>query len=569
MRNITRLAILLPAVILSTSVLSSAQNNSTLRKKPMIENETEQDPYLPNAFHNQRTSPPYKFSGKGITKQKQQTLSGSSITTTQVNVDANGQNILGDAANEPNITVNPLNANDISIGWRQFDNVASNFRQAGWGYTSNGGTTWTFPGVIDPGVFRSDPVLDFDASGNFYYNSLTSTFSCRVYKSTNGGATWDLGIYAGGGDKQWMTIDRTTGVGAGNIYSSWSLFATYCQSGNFTRLQNVNAAFDSCTNVTDAPFWMNMAVGNNGELYIAGADTVNSEMEVVVSPDAKNNSTVTWNTPVPVFMDGAMGGWNNVNPQGLLGMCNVDVDRSGGPGNGNVYVLASTQRYSNGDPGDVMFSRSIDGGLTWSSPMQINDDNSTFNTQWLAVMSVAPNGRIDVAWLDTRDSPGYDSSALYYSYSLDQGNTWSPNEKMSASFDPHVGYPNQSKMGDYFDMISDNTGAHLAWANTLNGEEDVYYSYIVPPVNAGVQELDASGLFTLYPNPGNGHFMLTGKNIPRSVELYNVMGEKIMTFIPSASKSEFDISSFASGVYFVKITSDDGKVGVKKLVLEK
>src|ERR1041385_6325109 len=144
MRNITRLAILLPAVILSTSVLSSAQNNSTLRKKPMIENETEQDPYLPNAFHNQRTSLPYKFSGKGITKQKQQTLSGSSITTTQVNVDANGQNILGDAANEPNITVNPLNANDISIGWRQFDNVASNFRQAGWGYTSNGGTTWTF-----------------------------------------------------------------------------------------------------------------------------------------------------------------------------------------------------------------------------------------------------------------------------------------------------------------------------------------------------------------------------------------------------------------------------------------
>jgi hypothetical protein len=33
-------------------------------------------------------------------------------------------------------------------------------------------------------------------------------------------------------------------------------------------------------------------------------------------------------------------------------------------------------------------------------------------------------------------------------------------------------------MGDYFDMISDYTGAHLAWAGTFNGEQDVYYSYI-------------------------------------------------------------------------------------------
>jgi hypothetical protein len=33
-------------------------------------------------------------------------------------------------------------------------------------------------------------------------------------------------------------------------------------------------------------------------------------------------------------------------------------------------------------------------------------------------------------------------------------------------------------MGDYFDMVSDGTGASLAWAATFNGEQDVYYSYI-------------------------------------------------------------------------------------------
>src|SRR6266404_2223147 len=52
----------------------------------------------------------------------------------QVNVDANHQNILGDAANEPSIAVDPTNASKMTIGWRQFNSVASNFRQGGWGF---------------------------------------------------------------------------------------------------------------------------------------------------------------------------------------------------------------------------------------------------------------------------------------------------------------------------------------------------------------------------------------------------------------------------------------------------
>jgi len=33
-------------------------------------------------------------------------------------------------------------------------------------------------------------------------------------------------------------------------------------------------------------------------------------------------------------------------------------------------------------------------------------------------------------------------------------------------------------MGDYFDMVSDSSGALLSWAATFNSEQDVYYSYI-------------------------------------------------------------------------------------------
>ena len=75
---------------------------------------------------------------------------------------SNGQNIIGDAANECVISVDPTDGNRMTIGWRQFNNVTSNFRQGGWGYTTDGGIHWTFPGVLENNVFRSDPVTKSD-----------------------------------------------------------------------------------------------------------------------------------------------------------------------------------------------------------------------------------------------------------------------------------------------------------------------------------------------------------------------------------------------------------------------
>ena len=101
----------------------------------------------------------------------------------------------------------------MAIGWRQFDNVLSNFRQDGWGYTIDAGVTWTFPGVLEPGVFRSDPVTNSDEAGTFFYLSLLQTFCKNMYRSTNGGQSWtelQADGLAGGGDKEWFAIDKTT-----------------------------------------------------------------------------------------------------------------------------------------------------------------------------------------------------------------------------------------------------------------------------------------------------------------------------------------------------------------------
>jgi hypothetical protein len=102
-------------------------------------------------------------------------------------VSATGANITGDAANEPSIAMDPTNPNRLVIAWRQFDTITSNFRQAGWAYSHDGGLTWTFPGVLEPGVFRSDPVVRADSNGVFYYMSLRGDFTCQVFLSRDGG----------------------------------------------------------------------------------------------------------------------------------------------------------------------------------------------------------------------------------------------------------------------------------------------------------------------------------------------------------------------------------------------
>ena len=447
---------------------------------PTAHHEIKDNDYVPVLRKNQGRSPAYKYSM-------------SNISTTQVNVDENGQNIVGDAANEPSIAVDPNDPNRMAIGWRQFNTITNNFRQAGYGFTTDGGQTWTFPGVIESGIFRSDPVLDADAEGNFYYNSLTNTpeYFCDVFKSSDGGFSWDGGTFAQGGDKQWMTIDKTNGPGKGNIYAFWTYAYSVCDPGFFTRSTDGNESYENCISIPGNPYWGTLAVGPEGELYIGGSN--GSNFLVAKSSTAQNSSgIVTWDMTKVVSLEGSIANGYGPNPGGLLGQTSIAVDNSDGPYHGNVYLLCSVARYSSSDPLDVMFARSTNGGINWSSPVRVNDDTNTKEYQWFGTMSVAPNGRIDVIWLDTRDNPNTYLSALYYSNSTDGGATWSPNEKLSGYFDPHVGWPQQNKMGDYFDMVSDINGAYLAWAGTFNGEQDVYYSYITAATTVPVELLSFS-----------------------------------------------------------------------------
>ncbi len=394
----------------------------------------------------------------------------------QVNVDQFGNDILFDAANEPSIAVDPLNPNRIAIGWRQFDTINSDFRQAGVGYSTDGGQTWT-ASVLDPGQFRSDPVLDFDADGNFYYSSLSSLSSIEMFKSTDGGASWSNPVPAFGGDKQWIAVDRTSGIGRGNIYQHWNVQFTGIPDTNFTRSINGGASFQtSISGPTPYMKWGTMDVGPDGTLYLAGSDLNTDDGHLFSKSITAQDSTQTptFSMSEPVFLGGTTSSFGDLNPSGLLGQVSIATDHSQSSSHGNVYILGSVDP-PGPDPLDVMLIRSIDGGDTWSSPIRVNNDPGNGAYQWFGTMSVAPNGRIDVIWNDTRNDASDQTSELFYAYSMDAGETWSGNTALSMPFDPSLGYPVQQKMGDYYDMVSDNHGASLAYTATFNGGQDVYY----------------------------------------------------------------------------------------------
>jgi hypothetical protein len=431
------------------------------------------------------------------------------FTSFQVNVDANGNNILGDAANEPSITVDPTNHSRMAIGWRQFNSVQSDFRQGGWGFTTDAGTTWTFPGVLETNVFRSDPVLGSDEAGNFFYLSLLQSFCDNMYGSPDFGQTWTRlqpDEAAGGGDKQWFTIDKTPGgMGHGFQYQIWSTAAS-CNFGQFSRSTDGGVTWLNGISIPDAPVWGTLDVDTNGNLFIGGGD-FGSSFFCVRSSNAQNgNVTPTFDQNVSVNLGGSVLFGAQINPGGLSGQIFLAVDRSGTATNNNIYMIATVQQFSASNGSDIMFSRSTDGGLTFSAPQRITDDPVNQNKwHWFGTLAIAPNGRIDSVWLDTRNAANNTDSQLFYSWSTDGGLTWAPNVAVSNSFTPFEGYPVQQKIGDYITIVSDNAGGDVAYSATFNfnptsgqHEEDVYYVRVFP---SGVPPPTPTPTPTVTPTP--------------------------------------------------------------------
>ena len=249
-----------------------------------------------------------------------------------------------------------------------------------------------------------------------------------------------------------------------------------------------------------------MDVDSAGNLFIGGVNLTTGRIWCVRSTNAKNGGAVpTFDRSTAVNLGGDIVFAEPIDPEGLVGQVFLAVDRSGTSTNDNVYMLASVQPSGFTNGSDVMFVRSTNGGIrsarhVGSTTIQLITRNGTGSARCRSRPAVESMSSGTIR----RNSPNNVTSQLFYSFSVDGGNTWSPNVAVSNPFNPFIGYPHQSKIGDYITVVSDDDSANVAYAATFNGEEDIYYVRIRPTLPPTDFNGDAKSDLLLF-NAGTGH----------------------------------------------------------------
>jgi hypothetical protein len=146
------------------------------------------------------------------------------------------------------------------------------------------------------------------------------------------------------------------------------------------------------------------------------------------------------------------------------------------------------------DDREIFIRTSSDSGRTWSDAREVNDEAATPNIQhYDPGVSVASNGRLDIAWFDFRNSPtpegeapgGNDGGAndVYYTYSTDRGQTLERNIRISdRSIDRRIGvWSNNTHIHAHIGITSTEDAVYFAWQDTRNGNaqfqsEDIYFA---------------------------------------------------------------------------------------------
>ncbi|HWB72694.1 MAG TPA: sialidase family protein, partial [Egibacteraceae bacterium] len=152
------------------------------------------------------------------------------------------------------------------------------------------------------------------------------------------------------------------------------------------------------------------------------------------------------------------------------------------------------------DDVDVFLRSSRDGGRTWSDRVTVNDDADQHPVNhYDPGIAVAPNGRVDIAWYDFRNSPyperfpedfsapfnhdGYQD--VYYSWSDDGGRTFAPNVRVSDRIiNREIGvWSNNVHSHMSVGIASTDDAVYFAWQDSRNGNEanqaeDIYMAAV-------------------------------------------------------------------------------------------
>ena len=98
--------------------------------------------------------------------------------------------------------------------------------------------------------------------------------------------------------------------------------------------------------------------------------------------------------------------------------------------------------------------------------------------------------------------------------------------------------------------------ATITYTITLGGGCSNSQSVIVTVSALGTTDFDSASL-SFYPNPTNDNLYLNYKEAISGVEMYNLLGQKVLEVHPNATFATLNVSNLSGGTYFVKITSGE------------
>jgi len=336
--------------------------------------------------------------------------------------------------------------------------------------SSDHGTTWTSPRLMYPagdttGQWDAQIVVDPVDGRTVYAAWLQNKKSDAVVaKSTDFGATWTV-----------VTADHTNAgtdkpilaVRGQNVYVGFN----HTQTVYVAASHDGGATFTAAKVNANAQFGWSLAGGGtvtpNGNAYFAWAGYTQNggakgpvNLFISKSTDGGQTwvSTQLDTSGAPPDCSAYSCGWAF-----LCAQMTMTSDAAG-----RLYALWNGGSVDKG-PERIYFSRSTDGGATWSAKADVSAAPQGAAHAFPAI-TARGDGDVRIGWMDARAAgPLWNT---YYRTSTDGGATWSGEARLSSyvtgySYIQPGGF--SFPFGDYFEMDIDDLGTtHAVWGEGLN-----------------------------------------------------------------------------------------------------
>lgn len=440
--------------------------------------------------------PPATFKGSLIVTKDAGTIADSPDVPVTTITSTQSENSIFVDPDDNNFFINSNNSTDWS------GSSASSVYGADYFKSSNGGTSLSGFITGAGGVNSGDPTTAINHAGRQFVNFIDDPGGQGVAYSDNNGSTWStatIGPNPGSlADKNHMWIDNAVSSPyLGNLYTVWTDFGgSYDYDVVFSRSTDNGATWSSRVRISDPADYfshgVNVQTGPAGQVYSCWAVYTSSGglTENAIGFTKSLDGGITWSSPVKALTNikgiRATGVSKNMRVNSFPVMA---VDVSGGPNNGNIYIVwtnIGVPGTNTGTNKSVYMIRSTNGGTSWSTPVRVNQGTFTDGKEaYCPWITCDPEtGNLAVVFYDDRNTAST-ACETWVSYSTDAGTTWSDFRVSDVSFTPvPISGLASSYMGDYLGITSKGGKVYPCWTDNRDGTYKTYVSPFIIGLNA-------------------------------------------------------------------------------------